>query len=284
MIVAETPDAYRFVTQPEHGGQVGRFAEAWGTDRFATPSPRAPVVMAAALHDAGWYDYDIAPHLVDGDPASVLETRREEWTAFYERGIENVIERDPYAGLLCSMHGAGVRRRRYGTHADLPDSSEAFAAFINEQEATQRALVDRLADADCDSDHVGEEDRVALSRLHDGTLPGVESGVFRNYRLLQTWDRLSLYCCTTVDHAPTTIGSVPIAPGDADTQLAIEPFDGETVALDPFPFGTSPLSAPVRARTVRRDAFETGDERDLVRAYFAAPVETVEFSFVPRDS
>jgi hypothetical protein len=280
MIVAETPDAYRFVTQPEHGSQVERFAEAWGTDRFALPTPRAPVVMAAALHDAGWYDYDLAPRLVDGDPASVLDTGQEAWTAFYERGIRNVLERDPYAGLLCSMHGAGVRRRRYGTHADLPDSSDAFAGFVREQEATQRELVDRLADDR--ADHVGERDRVALSRLHDGTLPDGESGVFRNYRLLQTWDRLSLYCCTTVDHTPATIGSVPVARGDADTELAIEPVGEGSFSLDPFPFGTAPLSAPVRARTVRRDAFDAGDERDLVRAYYAAPVETVDFSFVSR--
>jgi hypothetical protein len=281
MIVAETPDAYRFVTQPEHGAQVGRFAEAWGNERFAAPTPRAPVLMAAALHDAGWYDYDLAPHLVDGEPASVLDTGREAWTAFYERGIRNVTERDPYAGLLCSMHGAGVRRRRYGTHADLPDSSDAFATFVREQESTQRTLVDRLVDAGR-VDHVDERDRTALSRLHDETLPDGESGVFRNYRLLQTWDRLSLYCCTTVDHAPTTIGSVPVARGEPDAELAIEPRGDGTVALDPFPFGTALLSAPVRARTVRRDAVEAGDEQDLVRAYYAAPMERVEFSFVPR--
>ena len=58
MLVAEASDACRFITQPEHGTQVGRFADRWGNETFAQPAPSAPVTMAAALHDAGWYDSD----------------------------------------------------------------------------------------------------------------------------------------------------------------------------------------------------------------------------------
>jgi len=278
MIVAETPDSYRFVTQPEHAAQVGRFAEAWGGGAFAEPSPRAPVVMAAALHDAGWHDYDLAPHLVDGTPASVLDTTREEWVAFYDHGIDEVTARDPYAGLLCAMHGAGVRRRRYGTHSDLPDTSDEFAAFIDAQESRQLSLVDRLADHDHYADHVDGTDRRALEALHDGRGPSAESDVVHNYRLLQTWDRLSLFCCTTVDHETARLGGVPVAPGEPDVELSVRPVDETTFAVDPFPFDESPLSAPVRTRTVPRDGVDSGTEADLVRSYYAAPVDTVTFT------
>lgn len=276
MIVAETADHYRFVTQPEHGTQVGRFADRWGNETFAEPTPLSPVVMAAVHHDAGWFDYDLAPHLVDGDPASVLDTTRAEWTRFYDHGIQTVVERDPYAGLLCAMHGAGVRRGRYGTQADLPNTADEFASFIDDQEARQRALVDQLTD---ETAHVDDADRRALRALHDGTIPDVESGVFRNYRLLQTWDRLSLYCCTTVDHAETTLAPVPVSPDVADTDVSVVPVDRTTFVLDPYPFDTAPLSTAVRTRTVEKSAVD-GDEDAFCRAYYAAPFETVRFCFL----
>jgi hypothetical protein len=242
--------------------------------------------MAAALHDAGWYDHDLAPHLVDGEPAGVLDTTREEWAAFYDHGIAAVTERDPYAGLLCAMHGAGVRKRRYGTHADLPDSSEEFAAFIERQEARQRSLVDRLLESERDGGHVDEVDRRALEALHAGDTPEAESGVFRNYRLLQTWDRLSLYCCSAVDHGTTTMGSVPVAPGEPDTELSVVPVEDptdspteEAFEIEPYPFDESPVTTRLRTRAVGRDAFDAGDESDLVRAYYDAPRETVAFGF-----
>jgi hypothetical protein len=223
----------------------------------------------------------------------VLDTTREEWVEFYDHGIETVTERDQYAGLLCAMHGAGVRKRRYGTHADLPDSSEEFAAFVERQEARQRSLVDRLLESERDGSHVDEADREALRALHGGDTPETDSGVFRNYRLLQTWDRLSLYCCTAVDHEATTVGSVPVAPGEPDTELSVVPVEGAvgpvegavgplaggTVEVEPYPFDESPVTTRVRARVVGRDAFDAGDEASLVRAYYEAPRETVEFGF-----
>ena len=281
MLVAETPAAYRFITQPEHGTQVGAFAAYWGTETFTAPTPRAPVVMAAAHHDAGWYDYDLAPHLVDGAPAGVLDTTREEWTRFYDHGIATVAERDPYAGLLCAMHGAGVRQGRYGTQSDLPDTSSEFAAFIDEQERRQRSLVDDLAAHPVYGAHVGDDDRQALSALHDGAVPDTDgpSGVYRNYRLLQTWDRLSLYCCTTTAHEEATIGPVPVRPDEPETELTLTPVDGG-IEVEPFPFDTAPLATTVDTRTVPRSAFDPDDEASLVRAYYDAPRNSRTFRFV----
>ncbi|WP_152041848.1 DUF3891 family protein [Salinigranum salinum] len=279
MIVAETDSEYRFVSQPEHATQVGQFAHCWGNDTFADPTPKPPVAMAAALHDAGWADYDLAPHLVDGAPAGFLDTTPEEWTAFYDHGIEVVTARDRYAGLLCAMHGAGVRRGRYGT-SDGHEVAEAFAAFVDAQEARQRALVDHLVADDHDAAHVTATDREVLEDLHAGRDPDAESGVFRNYRLLQVWDRLSLYCCDAAVHEETTIGAVPVAPGVPDVDLSVVPVDETTFALDPFPFDGSPVSTRVRTRTVSRDAFAPDDDAALVRAYHAVPVDTAQFRLV----
>ena len=282
MLVAEASDACRFITQPEHGTQVGRFADRWGNETFAQPAPSAPVTMAAALHDAGWYDYDLAPHLVDGAPASVLDTTRAEWSRFYDHGIATVAERDPYAGLLCAMHGAGVRKQRYGTQSALPATADEFADFIDEQEKRQRRLLDALDGHPVYATHVDDADRRTLDALHEGS--GVDpersgdSGVFRNYRLLQAWDRLSLYCCRRVDREPATIRT-PLSPGDPDVELTLTPVD-DGVRVEPYPFDTAPLTTAVDARVVPRAAFEPGDEDGLVRAYYDAPLDAVTFRFV----
>jgi hypothetical protein len=237
--------------------------------------------MAAAHHDAGWYDYDLAPHLVDGAPAGVLDTTREEWTRFYDHGIETVAGRDPYAGLLCAMHGAGVRKGRYGTQSDLPDTADEFAGFIDEQERRQRALLEELTDHPVYGPHVGDADRDVLAALHDGVVPdgATGSGVYRNYRLLQAWDRLSLYCCTTVDHAEATVGPVPVRPGEPAVELTLTPVD-DGISVEPYPFGTTPLTTVVDVRVVPRTAFEPGDEDGLVRAYYDAPLRSRTFRFV----
>jgi hypothetical protein len=257
MLVADGPDAYRFVTQPDHGRQVRRFADHWGTERFASPTPTAAVRMAAALHDAGWYDYDLAPHLVDGRPAGVLDTTREEWTRFYDHGIRTVAERDPYAGLLCAMHGAGVRKQRYGTQSDLPDTADEFAAFVDAQERRQQRLLDELSDHTVYASHVDDADRRVLDALHDGA--DVETGgerdsdLYRNYRLLQTWDRLSLYCCRQSTLDRTTVPA-PVRPGVSDVELTLDPV-ADGVRIDPYPFDTAPLTttvdAPVESATFR---------------------------------
>lgn len=38
----------------------------------------------------------------------------ETWIDLYGDGIDTVIETDPYAGLLVSMHGSRLHRQRYG--------------------------------------------------------------------------------------------------------------------------------------------------------------------------
>ncbi len=280
MIVARAPTGYRLVTQTEHGEQVGRLAAAWGGEAFAPPEPGAAVRMAATLHDAGWWEHDFAPHLVDGEPASVLEATHDDWAAFYDRGIASVARRDPYAGLLCALHGAGVRRQRYGTQPSMPDATEEYAAFVGEQECRQRELLDALFDDSRYGTLIGEADRAMLEEIQrTGSYEGTrESGVWRNYRLLEAWDRLSLYCCRHADPEPTTLEPVPTAPGDPDVAIAVSPVDETTARLDPYPFEESPVRAPVRARTIPARDYAT--ESALREAYYDAPVEPVPFAFV----
>lgn len=277
MLVADGPDAYRLVTQPEHADQVGRIAEAWGGEGFETADPETPAVMAAYLHDAGWWEYDLGPHLGPGGrPVDLLETDRESWTSFYESGIDWVADRDRYAGLLASLHGAGVRRERYGTQPEMPDYTAEFGSFVDREEHRQRGLLSWL------TEHrpllVDDADHDALEALHRSGSYGGESRLWRNYRLLQAWDRLSLYCCTRWTPVEATIGPVPVGPDTPDTTLTLTPLDGQHIQVDPFPFRDDTVSLPVRARTIPVRSYD--GTRDLAWAYYEARRDSVDVSFV----
>ena len=142
--------------------------------------------------------------------------------------IAAITEQDPEAGLLVSMHGAGIYKGRYGLDpglglsraAELQDEVDAFVA---EQEAKF------------------------------GGSPGDRRA---DYELLQLFDRLSLYFCLR-----------DLEGGEAaELQgYALEPIAPWHVRLSPYPFGEEPLQASLQRRVLpkngRADVLATVPER-----------------------
>lgn len=281
MIVAETATTYRFVTQPAHARLAGQFAEHWGNRTFERPEPFPAVVAATVTHDDGWQAYDRRPHLDDdGAPVNFTELPPATWIDLYDRGIEAVIELDPYAGLLVSMHGTGLRRRRYSLSPTWPDTPAEFAPFVNRQESRQRDLIEQLRDASAGP--VTAVDHELLQTLHEtGTPPTVTtSRLWTNYVLLQSWDSLSLALCRSVSPpASSAVAPVPRQPGDSGVELSLGCPGAATVSVAPYPFDTSPLRVQFPARTVEKSAFDSEDE--LVSAYYATGRSHHEISLVP---
>lgn len=276
MIVAETADRYQFVTQPAHAELAGQFADRWGSDAVAPPDPDAALSIAAYAHDTGWQAYDRRPRLGDdGTPVDFREMPADPWIDLYEEGIDAVVEMDSYAGLLVSMHGAGLRRRRYGLSPSWPVTPPAFEGFVNREETRQARLADALREAG----RLRASDVTLLSTLHDaGAAPGdVESRLWDGYTLLQAWDTLSLsFCVTPSPPGCGEVGPVPAADGET-VSLSIDPVDG-AFHVDPYPFEASPVVVSVPVRTVRREA--VGGEAALIRAYYRADRERREFRLV----
>ena len=54
-----------------------------------------------------------------GKPLNFLDVGVLAHLAFYRAGIAAITEQDAYAGLLVSMHGAGIYRGRYGLQPEL---------------------------------------------------------------------------------------------------------------------------------------------------------------------
>jgi hypothetical protein len=230
MIVRDLGDAWQIVLQTDHADLSAAFARAW-----KTPLPPS-LVIATERHDDGWAVWEQAPRVdADGKPVNFLEVDIRSHLAFYRAGIAAITEQDADAGLLVSMHGAGIYRQRYGLDpglglsraAELQDEVDAFVA---EQEAKfGGSPSDRQAD----------------------------------YELLQLFDRLSLYFCLR-----------DLEGGEAaELQgYALAPVGPWRVKIDPYPFAESPSSFSLKRRVLSKSgaADLLGTEPELVAITISA--------------
>ena len=241
MIVLDRGDDWQVVLQIDHEDLSGALARAW-----ADQAPRhASVAVAAARHDDGWAVWERAP-VVDaesGKPVNFLDVDVSSHLAFYRACIAAVTEQDAYAGLLISMHGAGIYRQRYGRDLSLglsraPAAQELVDAFVAEQEA-------------------GYEAR----REHAGVS---EEESWRDYELLQLYDRLSLYFCL---RDAEQVGADPVELQGYTLEL-LAPW---RVRVEPFPF----VESPARFTLLRR-VLPKGTNGDFRRLFFGTEPERVE--------
>ena len=210
MIVRDAGDAWQVVLQTDHADLSGAIARAW-----AEPGPgHDAVVIAAERHDDGWAVWEQSPRVDEtGKPVNFLEVDVRSHLAFYRAGIAAITEQDADAGLLVSMHGAGIYRQRYGLDPGLsltraPEVQDEVDTFVAEQEAK-----------------FGGDPR---DRSDD-------------YALLQLLDRLSLYFCMRDVEAGE----------EAELQgFRLEPVAPWRVRLSPYPFGERPLRASLLRRLI----------------------------------
>ena len=277
MIIAESSEHYRMITQNDHGDLAGQFADHWGNKEFSRLKPYQSMVLAAEAHDNGWWDWDIYPSVDEhGVPLPFTRTPREFRSGFYGKGIDNVIGCDLYAGLMVSMHGVGLPQKRYGTMPTMADRQDEFSQrFIAEREPTHKLLVEKIR----------KNEQYA----------GVDSQeqIWFNYLMMQVFDRLSLFFCSNFDltTVPATgahtagkgyygpsIKPTPVRLGQEDTELKLRVVDLKTVVVEPYPFDESPLQVSVRGKLIPRIAYKSQEE---FREVFAkAQREEFEFTLV----
>jgi hypothetical protein len=104
-----------------------------------------------------------------------------------------------------------------------------------------------------------------------------EKHLATNYKLLQVFDRLSLYFCTAPPRQ-STLAPVPLDYAGHETALELHPVDDQTVAVSPYPFDTNPLRVGVRSTILPDRAYDS--DEDFRAAFATAPV--TELSFVLR--
>ena len=232
MIVRDAGDAWQIVLQTDHADLSAAFARSW---KERGPRHDA-LVIATERHDDGWAVWEQAPR-VDGDgtPINFLAVDVRSHLAFYRAGIAAITEQDPYAGLLVSIHGAGIYRQRYGLDEALGlaragEAQDEIDAFVAEQEAKF------------------------------GGEPGEHQ---LEYELLQVYDRLSLYFCMR----DVERGSAFEFQG-----YALEPLAPWRVRLTPFPFASDPARFTLLRRVLPKRHWTEDAFRD--EFFGQAPEET----------
>ncbi len=267
MIVQQLPGILRITNQIDHADLAGQFTAHWGNTIFAHPMPLPALQIASTQHDNGWRYWDLNPKIdpATGRPIDFMHMRVSEHTNLYRKGIVEVTATDPYAGLLVNMHGCGLYNGRYGT-TDIPglecyspQDLPIVTAFIGEHEAQQHILKEQLRDA---------------YQLPDETF---EQQLWTNYRLLQMWDRLSLYFCL---HDLTTANALTLGPIPTDytgqvTNLQITPQGSNIVTISPYPFALSQLTFTLITRDIPGRKYAS--DSDLRDALHAAIPQVVNF-------
>ncbi len=277
MIIAESSEHYRMITQNDHGDLAGQFAAHWGNEQFACLKPYQSMVLAAEAHDNGWWDWDVYPSVDEqGVPLPFTRTPREIRSGFYGRGIDNVIGRDLYAGLMVSMHGVGLPQKRYGTMPTMADRQDEFSQrFIAEREPTHKLLIEKIRKSE---QYAGMDS---------------QEQIWLNYLMMQVFDRLSLFFCANFDltTVPATgahtagkgyygpsVKPTPVRLGAEDTELKLRAVDPKTVVVEPYPFDQSPLQVSVRAKLIPHIAYKSQEE--FREVYAKAQREQFKFTLM----
>ena len=113
MILQEQGDHLVLIRQTDHAVLSGYFARELGNEMFARSEPEESFRLAATEHDNGWNEWELRPRIdpVTFLPYSFMSLPTQEHMDLYHRAIERVVKVDRYAGLLVSMHCAGLYDR-----------------------------------------------------------------------------------------------------------------------------------------------------------------------------
>jgi hypothetical protein len=260
LLISRRSDGLYAVTQQEHARLAGRLAELWGAERFPLGPTRDSLIIAAACHDDGWEGLDSAPYVNDdeGRPAHFLEVPLETTVGPYGEGVDAIYGDDRYAGVLASMHWAGLYSARFG----LQEGGLLEHPLARHAAATQ--------------DHRAAETAHQIWQENGGLRSELEAQRWRDYELLQALDLISLTLCLietraaspdetlpaatnlrAIDQPPggRSVSLVPATPGD-HSDLTIRVREPGVVEVDPFPFTQTGAEVEFRARRMPDERFE----------------------------
>jgi hypothetical protein len=265
MILQQRGDYILVIRQTDHALLTGFLAREWGNESFRRPDLIESFCLAAREHDNGWSEWESAPRIDPKTrlPHTFMSIPTEEHIALYQRGIERIVRRDAYAGLLVAMHCAGLYDR---ARATLPGFSAKYVKSSELQmvnEFIQRLMLLQI--------RLKSELRTnpATKSLAE------EASLERNARLLEVLDRLSLYFCLNAGE-DASIEAVPSngESGEVDWELRRE--GDNDVSLAPYAFRKSPLPISILVRHVPKRMY--ADEADFQKALTRAPFVAVNFT------
>lgn len=170
MIIREREHEFVMVAQHDHAEISRDAAQNWRDDFFLGIERKDSLILAVREHDRCWIKPDEEPlwNEQTQQPYSFMDYPGSPKLAFYTKGIDEIVQMDPYAGLLCSLHYASF----------LKDATSTIGKkFWNQEKQRQQGLLKEL---------------------------GIEKGVQLSFHLnlLKFCDNLSLYICLNEPGTP----------------------------------------------------------------------------------
>jgi hypothetical protein len=265
MIIQQQNDPLLVVRQTDHAYLSGFFARELGNDAFQRPEPFDSFCLAAAEHDNGWQEWELAQGI---DPKTFaaytfMTVPMEEHISLYQRGIERIVKADLYGGLLVAGHCMGLYDR---AHATMPGYSAKYVKS-NEQHLAndfmQRLRLQQL--------------RLKVDlRSNEAMKPYTDEKLIKaNQQRLEALDRLSLYFCLGSTH-DTLIEGVPVNDQGGEVDWELRSLGGEEFSLAPYPFRRDPLEFAILGRHIPKARYT--DDIGLQKALVAAPYFNLKFT------
>jgi hypothetical protein len=249
MIVQERGEELWVVRQTDHGLLAGFLARQWGNDLYRRPEGFESFCLAVREHDNGWGEWELAPRIDPKTrvPYTFMSIPTEEHVGLYQRGIERVVQVDRYAGLLVSLHCAGLYDR---SKATIPGFS---AKYVKSTES--RAVSEFLQSLKL------QQLRLKVDLRGNPATKG-----------------LTLYVNEEIPNQ-VNLNQDSREQGSVDWEL--RPIGGNSVALAPYPFRKNPMPISILARRVPKRIY--GDELDFQGTLASAPYFAVDFTLHAMD-
>ena len=246
-----------------HLNLASQFSTRWGNDEFATPDPRFILNYMARNHDLGWQEFDRNPGIdpETGWPYNVVTVPPGDAALIHRQNVARNYAFHPYAGILSAMHITGFFNSRRGMceFVTINDYVEKYPEYVTPLVAECEANIERW---------------IAEVGASPETLEWVDTDrLWTNYRLLQTFDMLSLYFCLGYDEQ-IALTNVPVANGNSTT-ITIEPLGDGHHRIDPYPFRLAPLPVLLDAKQVKQPI------GDPVEAMLVSPTVQLEYVVQP---
>ena len=257
------------IRQTDHAFLAGFFAREWGNDRFSKPQPNPSFTLAVSEHDNGWGEWELQPELDPRThmPYSFMSIPTATHIALYQKGIERLVKVDHYAGLLASLHAAGLYDR---TRATMPGFSAKYV------KAEESHLVNDFV----------QQLRLQQLRLKVDLRANVASKPFMddplvnaNVARLEALDRLSLHFCMNPQQ-DAMVDAVPVNEQGEDADLEVHGEGAGVIAVAPYPFRRDPLSFSIMARRVPKKIYS--DDLDFQKTLAAAQFFPMKFTLRAR--
>jgi hypothetical protein len=270
-LILQQTDPIIVIRQTDHAFLSGFFAREWGNDFFSRPEPFSSFCLAAAEHDNGWQEWELAPGVDPRTfiPYSFMTVPTEEHISLYQRGIDRILKVDHYAGLLAISHCMGLYDR---SRATIPGFS---AKYVKSQEQhVANDFVQRLR---------LQQLRLKVDLRNDpSTKPFTDEKLIKaNAQRLEALDRLSLYFCLGAAE-DASIEAVPTNDDGKEVDWEVRPVGSSRFTIHPYPFRRDPLEFAILARRIPKRRYT--DDDDLHTVLATIPFFNIRFTLRSRSA